>query len=256
MKQLSSSRLFILSAIMFTLYSCSSKTEQFDAGPPIADYLPLVKGKFITYRIDSLVFTNFGRNVETHRYQVKHVIDDTITDNLGRRSFRVFRYTRDSTGTTDWQPTGSYFITPFSDRTELIEDNLRVIKLHIPLTDQYTWKGNKYLPSDAYEPFGYEFSNDNSMKNWDFTYDTPSSSMSYAGHTYNDIFTVEQEDYTDNVPITAPQLYANKTRSVETYQKGIGLVFRDYQLWEYQPNPNGTPFYIGFGITEWMIDHN
>jgi hypothetical protein len=255
MKQLSFSRLFILSAILFTLFSCSSKTEEFDAGPPTTDYLPLVKGKYITYRIDSLVFTNFGRNVEIHRYQVKHIIDDTIRDNTGRLSYRIYRYTRDSTGTSDWQPTGSYFITPLSDRVELVEDNLRFIKLHVPLIEGYNWKGNKYLPSDAYEPFGYAFSNDNSMKNWDFTYDAIGSTLSYQGKTYNDVTTVEEEDYTDNVPIT-PNLYANRTRSVESYSKGIGLVYRDYQLWEYQPNPNGTPFYIGFGVTMWMIDHN
>lgn len=256
MKQLSFSRLTILSAILFTFFSCSNKTEQFDPGPPMSDYLPLVKGKYIIYRLDSLVFPNFGRNAETHSYQVKHIIDDVITDNLGRTSYRVYRFLRDSAGTTNWEANGSYFITPLNNQVELIDDNLRVIKLHTPVEEGYNWKGNKYLPSDAYEPYGFGFSNDNSMKNWDFTYEPLNETVTYRGNTYTDVTTVEQEDYSDNVPITAPQLYANRTRSVEQYAKGIGLAFRDYQLWEYQPNPNGTAFYIGFGITMWMIEHN
>jgi hypothetical protein len=27
-------------------------------------------------------------------------------------------------------------------------------------------------------------------------------------------------------------------------------------LWEYQPNPNGTPYRTGFGIKRTIIDHN
>ena len=81
---------FILpSLILFTFISCE-KTETFETAA-ITDYMPTTIGKYITYRLDSTVFTNIGRNIEVHKYQVKHVVDAQVPDNLGRPSFRVLR---------------------------------------------------------------------------------------------------------------------------------------------------------------------
>src|SRR5687767_13935146 len=140
----------ISSLLFFILTSCSEK-EEFTS-EPINDYFLLTPGKYISYRLDSLVFTNFGRTIETHRYQVKEQVDALITDNLGRPSYRVFRYLRDSLGLTPWQPSGTYFITPLADQVEVVEDNLRFIKLHMPLRENFSWKGNRYLPSEPSYP--------------------------------------------------------------------------------------------------------
>ncbi|HEY9663211.1 MAG TPA: hypothetical protein V6C65_32600, partial [Allocoleopsis sp.] len=82
--------------------------------------------------------------------------------------------------------------------------------------------------------------------------------FSYKGNNYTDVYTVEEADESFNVPITSPGSYGSKSRSVEKYAKAIGLVYREYELWEYQPNTGGTggPYKTGFGITMWMIDHN
>jgi hypothetical protein len=236
-------------------FSCSDKTEDL-VTDQLSDYKPLTTGKYITYRLDSLVFTNFGRNIETHRYQVKHVVDAQITDNLGRSSYRVFTYIRDSAGTQNWIANGTYFVTPLDKTTEVIEDNLRVVKLHLPIKEGYEWKGNSYLPFD---PYGntYDFSNDDDMKSWDFSYNAVEPTFTYRGQTYNDVLTVAQEDDSFNAPVTDPNNYGYKTLSEEKYSKGIGLVYRKYELWEYQPNVSGpSPYRTGFGITMWMIDHN
>lgn len=247
---------YILLACTGFLFSCSDKTEQFET-ENIADYLPLQTGKYITYRLDSLVFVNFQQFPETHRYQVKHVVDGTLTDNLGRPTYRIVRYINNETGTGEWALNGTYFITPLEDQVELIEDNLRFIKLHTPMKEGFSWKGNTYLPNEPYASFGYIMENDNDMQTWDFTYDNYASTFTYDGKTYADVYTVESAGDSINVPIVAIQSYGSKTRSVEKYAKNIGLVFRDYALWEYQPNLNGpNPTYSGFAIRMWMIDHN
>lgn len=266
MKHLYSLRLVILTTFLLGLFSCGKKTEVLEDTTAyeherLTELKPLEPGKYITYRVDSLVFTNFGRNPETHSYMVKHVVDAVITDNLGRPSYRIYRYVKSDTLSVNppeatWTPNGTYYVTVLPDQVELIEDNLRIVKLQLPVREDHSWKGNKYLPADPYEPFGHAFSNDDNMKNWDFTFTAPESVYNYAGKTYNDVYTVEEEDFADNVPITLPQVYAIKTRSVERYSKNIGLVVREYDLWEYQPNPNGNPFYIGFGMKMWMVDHN
>jgi hypothetical protein len=254
-------RLFSSFIIMLTIFSCKRQievTDPYDYDPErMAEIMPLESGKYITYRLDSLVFTNFGQNPEVHSYKVKHVIDALLTDNLGRPSYRVYKYITSTSGAENWQPSGSYFITPLSNQVELIEDNLRVIKLRIPVKEGGEWKGNAYLPTDPYQPYGYDFSIDDDMKNWEFYFDTPEPSFSFNGNNYTDISTVEQQADSSNVPIIAPQSYAYKSRSVDKYSKNIGLVYREFGMWEYQPNPNGAhPYYTGFGVTMWMIDHN
>jgi hypothetical protein len=71
--------LLIFLGILFSITSCKKVTEEFQTDD-VSEYIPLQVGKFITYRLDSLVFTNGGRSQETHSYQVKHVVDAEITD--------------------------------------------------------------------------------------------------------------------------------------------------------------------------------
>ena len=260
MRQQSIFRFSLLAVTILVLFSCNKKEDY--VTDSLSDYIPLSSGKYITYRLDSMVFTGFGRVTEIHKYQVKHVIDKQITDNLGRPSYRVYVYIRDSAGLQPWLPAGNtYFITPLTNQVEVIENNLRFIKLHAPVKDAYTWKGNTYLPSDTcggpYCPI-YKFSNDDDIQDWDYHYSGNTAPFSYRGINYTDVLSVEEADESFNVPITVPTSYASRTRSVERYSKNIGLVYREYTLWEYQPNTGNPagPYSTGFGITMWMIDHN
>jgi hypothetical protein len=251
---------FLSLLLTITLFSCK-KTDTTDSSyyepERLTETLPLQVGKYITYRLDSLVFVNFQRIPEVHSYKVKHVVDALLTDNLGRPSYRIYRYITSSDTTNDFQPNGSYFITPLSDRVELIDDNLRVIKLFLPLKEGFEWKGNNYLPSEPYASYGFNFSNDDDMKNWQFFYDAPAPTFTFKGNNYTDVYTVEQQADSSNVPVApSQQVYAYKTRSVEKFAKNIGMVYKELALWEYQPSSGPNPYYTGFGITMWMIDHN
>jgi hypothetical protein len=246
-------RLYLLVFTCFILVACDEK-EEF-VSEPITAYMPMTVGKYITYRVDSLVFTQFGTVDETHSYRVKHIVDAQITDNLGRPAYRVFRYISDSSGTQPWQASGSYTVTLTGEQAEVTDDNLRVIKLHLPVREGFSWRGNRYLPNDPFGPL-YSFSNDDNMEEWDFQYEAGPATFSYKGRNYSNVITVEQIDEVLNVPITIPTSYAAKTRSVDRYSRGIGLIFRHFEIWEYQPPLSGGPNKTGFGITMWMVDHN
>src|SRR6266496_1757918 len=184
MRFISAIRFSLLGITILTLFSCSNKTEEI-VTDKLNDYIPLQPGKYITYRLDSLVYTNFGTIAVIHRYQVKHIVDAQITDNLGRPSYRVYTYIRDSAGTQPWTASGSYFITQLATQTEVTDDNFRVIKLHLPIKEGYQWKGNSYLPDDPYYP-QYDLLNNGDIKDWDFTYDSFVSTASYRGNNYTD----------------------------------------------------------------------
>jgi hypothetical protein len=247
-------RLALSAFLLFSVFSCTEKTESFPT-EPLSDYLPLIPGKYITYRMDSLALTDFGKSLETRSYQVKHIVDSEITDNLGRPSYRIYRLLRNADGTGEWSNNGSYFVTPLFDQVEVIEDNLRFIKLHAPLREGYNWKGNSYLHTDPYQ--SYKFALGDYMKKWDYNYDSFSPTFEYEAQEYNDVWTVEEEDYGQNYPVTQSTVAGGRIRAVEKYAKNIGLVYREYMIVEYEPNTSGPePYYRGFGITMWMIDHN
>jgi hypothetical protein len=256
MRSFSFFRAISLAVLAAGFFSCSNKTEPF-ISEQLSEYIILEPGKYITYRLDSLVFTSFGVNVETHRYQLKHVVDQQITDNLGRPSWRINMFISDSTGTDAWNAYGTYMITPLNDQVEVIDDNLRIIKLHMPMREGFEWPGNSYLPFNPYS--AYDFSNDDDMTSpdWNFSYESFEPSSFYRDQTYTDVWTVEQFDDANNIPLADPGNYGFKTEAMEKYAKGIGLVYRKYVFWEYQPNPSGvSPYNTGFGITMWMVDHN
>ena len=205
MRLLSITRLSILAVLLTTLFSCNEK-EEFTTDA-LEDYIPLTVGKYITYRVDSLVFTSFGRATEIHKYQFKHVIDAKITDNQGRTAYRVFTFFRDSVNATSWTPaqpwinSGTYLITPLGDQVEVIENNLRFIKLHLPIRTNYSWNGNKFLPRDPYQPAGYSFNNDDDIQKWDYYYEN-----------LNDIFAYKQQ----NLPNVLNVVHIDKRFAIDT----------------------------------------
>ncbi len=179
-------------ALCCATVSCTSETEELKLESP-ADYLPLQTGKYITYRLDSLVFTQAGRGQEIRYYQEKHLIDAVITDAIGRPTYRIYRFLRDSAGVKQWQSAGTYFITPLANSIEVTEDNMRIVRLAAPLTMGSSWRGNQFLASDPYSPL-YEFNNDNSIALWDFTVTQKNETFSLNGQTIPNVLTITRID--------------------------------------------------------------
>ncbi|MCW3073897.1 MAG: hypothetical protein JWP69_966 [Flaviaesturariibacter sp.] len=170
--------------------ACKEEKEDFSIAPA-ADYLPTQPGKYIIYRVDSTVFTQQGRVEERHSYQQKDVVDAAITDAQGRPSYRVYRYLRDTAGTGPWKSSGTYFITPTNGTVEVIENNMRVVRLVSPVKQGGAWKGNRYLSTEPYSST-YLFGNDDNIADWNFSYTGTNDVFVSGQKTYKDVLTVEQ----------------------------------------------------------------
>ncbi|MBO9593045.1 MAG: hypothetical protein J7599_09050 [Niabella sp.] len=240
------------------LFSCGEKAEDFSPAAQVKDYFPVQIGKSITYRIDSTVFVRSGSAVEKHQYQVKHSITDTTRDNQKRLTYIVQRQIRNADGSGNWTDNGRYYITPLDNSVEVVEDNLRVIKITGPMLAGNTWKGNTYLPLSPYEAaFGTQAGSE--MNTWVFTHKGLLGSETVQGQQYSNVWTIEQANTVRNLPPPATNPgYGSMEVSSEKYSKGIGLVYRNYQIYDFQPPNQGVPqgTYAGFGITMWMIDHH
>ncbi|GAB3009087.1 hypothetical protein GCM10027051_07310 [Niabella terrae] len=242
------------------LAACSNRTEKFESAA-LTDYLPLSVGRSYTYRLDSLVFTRSGTVPELHRYQLRHRISGQAIDNLGRHTFIIQRLINNENGSGDWQARGSFYITPQEQQMEVITDNMRVIALTLPFRQGFTWKGNSYLirpgENSNSSPYSdiYDMFVDDEMYAWDFSY-SGFGSETIEGQQYDDVWTIQQSNDSLNIPPTPETAIGYKAVSTEKYARGIGLVYKDLQLYDYQgPGSvdNPSAHYTGFGIRMWLI---
>ena len=248
MKTRSTLLLIAFGMLLLGIAGCS-KSYNYPA-TPLSEYMPLNVGKYITYRLDSLIFINFGTTDTVFSYLAKDIIEDSIADNEGRPSLRVVRYLSDTTGTMPWTPIETYMITPTQNNIQVVENNLRFIKLVEPLVNAYTWQGNSYIDTrSAFSDFAY-------MDGWNYYYDSLSMPYSLPGQVVSDALIVQQEnDSSGSVP---DNVFSTRTYSQEVYGRGIGLIYKNFLHWEYQPPNVNVPVgsFAGYGLKLTMIDHN
>ncbi len=247
--------LFLLSTFLF--FACKKQDTSFN-NTQLADYMPLQPGKYIHYRLDSLRFIDFGQRDTIVSYDAKDVVDGQFTDADGRTTYRVIRYLRDLASTTveDYIAHVTYFVTPSRESVELQENNLKFQKLRSPVNEGFNWHGNTYLPSTPYYSV-YQFSNDEDIHLWNYTYTYVNEPVTINDVNYDSTVTVSQVADSSNVPIEFPDGLAYKNYWTEIYARNVGLIYKEVEMWEYQPPNSGNPgFRSGFGIKMSIIDHN
>ncbi len=238
---------FICSLIV--LAACKKQTETLDV-VPVSDYYPLTVGNHLDYDLDSTLFINFGKKDTVIHYQARDIVDAQIADNLGRPSFRIVRYLRKNDGDA-WIPSITYMVTPEDNNIELIENNLRYIKLAAPVKQDFSWKGNRFIDT---------YSTDldlNYLDDWDYIYDSVGVPLTINNLSFdNTVKVFERDEFLGQDPSIPGTQYAEKNFAYEKYAKGVGLIYREFLHWEYQgAQPGRDAYYEGFGIRLTIASH-
>ena len=214
-----------------------------------ADYYPMHVGNFIIYRMDSLKYINVGSSDTLISYLAKEVVEDSITDNLGQPSFRVVRYLSDTSGKTGWTPSIAYMVTPLKGSVEVVENNLRYIKMVTPVQDWVSWLGNAYIDTKSdtsVVPY---------LNGWNYVYANTGLPFEVLAGTIPESVTVNEADAVTGSPSGS---FTQTIYSVEVYGKNIGPIYKKFLYSAYQsPNvdfPAGAT--IGYGLTFNMVSHN
>ena len=241
---------FIGLFIALSFISCKKETDNFTP-ETFNDYYPLQVGKYITYNLDSTLFTNFGQNDTVVSYQVQDRVDAQITDNLGRPGYRIIRYIRKD-ASEDWAPNNTFMAVATDNSVEFIENNLRYLKLENPVKQDFSWKGNSYIDT---------YSIDSDVKyldDWDYIYDSIGVHLTINSLTIDSTLKIaERDEFLGQDPSIPGTQYAEKTYAVEKYGKGIGLIYREFLHWEYQGEQPGRPaYYVGYGVKLSITGHN
>ncbi|MEO5983995.1 MAG: hypothetical protein ABIP80_00730 [Ferruginibacter sp.] len=242
------SGLLLLLAGIMVFSSCKKSTEDFQT-PAIQEYAPYTVGKYITYKLDSLVYINFGSSSQVRSYEVKYLVESKLPDTSNGTSFRIIRYIRKSAANS-FNPDATFEAIYKNNSLEFVENNQRFIKLKQPIRNGYSWKGNSYIDT-------YSLTSEvRYLEGWDYTYDSVGVAAIIGAFSLDNTIKVNQRNEVIGNP-TDVNSYSEINKGVEKYAKGIGLVYRLFFHNEYQPpTPGRGGYYQGYGITLTMIDHN
>lgn len=240
----------MLSALQLLLLNACSEKETLDL-PSTSDYYPQAIGKYIIYRLDSTVIVNSGQTVMVKSYQVKDLIEGTVTDNAGRTAFRIRRQIRDTSATRLWEDNATFIVTPVANGFEYWDNGLRFIKLKDPVRNDFSWKGNSFIDTYSLN------STLKWMDGWDYTYRNVGQPFTSGGRTFPNTVTVEQRnEILGNV--NDPNAYSEQNIAWEVYASGVGLVHKNFLHIEYQPPapPRNIGYRVGYGVKLTFIDTN
>lgn len=232
--------------VLATIQGCKNETEIYQ-GSGYEPFFPFEPGKYLTYSLDSTVYTAFGTKKEVHTYQVKYVNDAVLTDNAGRPSMRVLVYLRKDSAEA-WQPINTFMATNTGSGIEWVENNQRFIKLKNPLREGFSWKGNAYLQTTGETDAAY-------MADWDYTYTNVNQPLQLGTLQFDSTVTVLQRDESFG-DLSNPAVYSEVNKAYETYAAGVGLVYRYFEHTIFQPTPRPAYEDGSFAIEMKLIEHN
>ncbi|HEY9177958.1 MAG TPA: hypothetical protein VIN07_09720 [Flavipsychrobacter sp.] len=238
---------FLLLALAFTVTMFSCKKPDDRPAPPQAEqeYYPLEKGKWVLYDVDSTIWDDVFCIERHYAYQVMHRVADTFIDAQERPSYRVETYIRKKVQDA-WQSHSVFYVTNTKVTLEMVYDQLRFIKMVFPISEGETWKGNNYILTKDPE---YTFYSD-----WNYQYKKVEESFNTGYKVFDNTVTVEHVDQAVSDPEVFPETYAARTSSREVYASGVGMVYREYIRWTYDPNT--TKCRKGNGVVMRAVDHN
>jgi hypothetical protein len=249
-------RKLLIGCICILLLSACGKEKIELTSPALSDYYPLQVGKYIIYRLDSTVPAPFGTSLITRSYRAKDIIDAEITDGQGRKAYRIFRSITDTNGVAPYRQIATYRATPNGTGwVEYSDNNLTFMKLRFPIRQGMEWKGNSFFidPLSSSADPKLQF-----YANWTYQYDSIGASYTLFGKTYDSTVKVMQRDETiPDGPFNGTS-YQQRNYSVERYAKGIGLVYKDFLHYIFQPATTFPAKFEdeSFGIRLRIIDHN
>lgn len=234
--------------ILFLFSSCKKQTVTLNI-PTLSDLYPLKAGSVYIYRLDSTKPVSFGKSLAVISYQAKDSIESRFTDASGRTSYRIFRYLRDTLGLQPWLYTATYIAVFDTTHTEFNDNNLRFINLVLPITDGTVWRGNCYI--NTVPPSSLYF-----MDQWLYQYQNCGKSYTVLKGTIPYTYTVMQQDQTSPQGPFDPSHYQERIYSVEVYAKAIGMIYKNFLHWTWQPTPLPSGYQDdSYGITLNLIDY-
>lgn len=222
------SRLQQFLPLFFTLlFLFGCKTErtledfQLDQG---YNYFPLEIGKYREYVVDSILYdtTGMGIVVEETRTLVREEVVDTFRDNTNRLTYKIERFIRRSEAES-WAVQSVSYAVATDNQLELVENNLRFIKMVFPLEDGELWDGNQFIDPTTTITIKGELIE--IFKSWSYEVESIDEVEVIENVTYDSVATIIQAESENVIELRL---------STEKYARGIGLIYREMKILDTQ----------------------
>lgn len=208
--------LAIFTCSVLIIASCKRENPNFSLNYQY-NYYPLDSGHYVIYNVDSIQYNFNGiETIDTIRYQEMQVIADTFYDNQGRLNYYVNNYRRADI-TQTWFFDRRWYACRTSTNLQLVEDDLRFIKLVFPPKANESWNGNSYIPSNYFFVYNDQYG---VFNNWNYFYENIDTTYNINNLILNNSIIVSEVSDTNLV---------SETLRTEVYAPNIGLI---YQAWE------------------------
>lgn len=237
--------LFIVAA---SLTACKKEIKN-DYGPDATrGYYPLIRGHYVTYDVDSILWNDYTRTVTPKHSQVRYTVVDTFTDLTKKLSYRIDVNYREA-DTSIWRIHSTFYATPEENALDVTHSNLRIRKLIFPVIDKNTWNGNAFVPTSDGD-FQY-------YNGWNYRYEDVQQPYNNGRAYFENTISVPQADAKTGNPEIDSFNYADRVFSKEIYAFNVGLVYKELTHWVYDRNISTQKFYrSGFQVVMRAIDHN
>ncbi|HMQ46899.1 MAG TPA: hypothetical protein PKA00_05360 [Saprospiraceae bacterium] len=188
------------------------------------DYFPLAVGTEYIYQVDSIVYKPVigGIQADSSTTFVRELTVDSLLDESGKAWYRVEQYQRKQ-DTLPWQITRVLMLRRNEAEAIRTEENLRFIKLRFPIKANESWDGNAAF--DASRDFAVSGENMAIFKNWNYLVLESNGTYQEGAINLDEVITVQNADNENLI---------ERRSAVERYARGVGLVYREWGLYDTQ----------------------
>ncbi|MEM6967397.1 MAG: hypothetical protein AAF573_21715 [Bacteroidota bacterium] len=208
------------------------------------NYYPLEIGKYITYKMDSIVYGQVsGAQCEffrdTSSYYLREEVVDTFTDNTGDLVYTLERFIKVNED-DPWRVVDVWVTKMTDSQVEKVEENLRFIKMVFPVREGASWSGNTYF-QDTSVVIGSEIIDFYGFWSSEYEYDLVDVPEEINGIQFDSVMTVFQSQASDN--------RIHHRVSTEKYARNVGLIYKEMLILDTQccegelNNPDSTLFF-------------
>ena len=245
---------YALAAFFALLFITACREETEEIIPITYEYSPLDSGKYIIYQVDSILYNDYDRTVDTHTYFMLYQYGREELDAKGEPFSRYEQYVKIE-ASDEWRLAQVFAIKNANYQLQVIQDNQRIIALSYPIVQGKSWDGLSYIRRDT--SIEIPGGNINLYKDWDnFSYTETELPFQINGLTFEKTTLVTQVDKINNI---------ERRYSIERYAKGVGLIEKEMWILDTQCNGNIANCLTlpweqkaekGFILRQRIIEHN
>lgn len=204
--------LVILGLLGALFSSCKKQVEE---PPDIGyDYYPGKVGSYIIYDVDSVSYRKIQLDTVTFKFQIKEKIDTLFYDNENRPTLKIIRYRKDYDSLIpysqmSWNVQDVWVANVNNSSVQIVEENVRYTKLIFPVRKNAIWNGNAH----------------NTIGEWEYKYTEIDQAGNVGGIAFSKTLKVSQKNFVSAI---------NKQLYFERYAKGVGMIYRIIEDYDYQ----------------------